>query len=150
MAQQLTLSNGDKIVVDRIFAGADKRPNAEIRGGQVYITDPGSPAPPRVAMRGEEFFYLTNDLAPVTKPEDVQHLPEEYKAKALKFIATKAASTKPLKPLTEAGAAREIKRATKRAAGGKRSHKKQSARPAVVIKDETSLARASGGVTVKV
>jgi len=140
MSQNLTLPNGDKVTVDRVFIGADLPELRERQEGKLVIAREGRPAPPAIAMRGKDFFYLTNDLAPVSDKSHVEHLPQPFRAMAEEFIDKRASATK---PLTQQRQPQSRKKA------GAKKRTRTSAGNVLVIEDEETLKQATGGVTVK-
>ena len=106
MGQSLMVGENRWITIDRKFVDFGTPAKMGNVGGHVIEIASAVAAKPEILQRGSEFFH--SNLEPVTDPEDVSYLPEPYRGQALKFIASRAKSTKPLKPVkgktTEEGA----------------------------------------------
>lgn len=86
MSQVLVLE-GKKFEVETIFEDPGQPPTFGLVGGQRTLLDPGQPGHPRIAQKGDGFFYLeSTGLVPVSNAEHVGHLPEPFRKKALQFI----------------------------------------------------------------
>lgn len=81
---QVLLINGQPRDIDRKFSDGGKPAIYSMERGHRILIEAETPAAPDVYQKGDFFFF--GDLSPVTKEGDVQHLPEKYKAEALKQI----------------------------------------------------------------
>lgn len=84
MGQVLCLGKDKYITVDRTFRDNGKEPIWAIIGGSKILSEPGLPARPVIFQSGKDFFY--HDGSPVTELEDVDFLPQPYRALAEKFV----------------------------------------------------------------
>lgn len=84
MSQVLIQSDGQKQLVDRTFVESALPAIFSVHAGQKVLIDHGQAGKPQIRQHGKQFFY--EDGAPVTKEEDITHLPEPYRGQALAFI----------------------------------------------------------------
>jgi hypothetical protein len=138
MPQDLYLGNNLWVTIDRAYKDGGEPPHSAVIGGQIVRMSEGRRPLPTIFMKGAQFFY--EDMKPVTEEAHVGHLPTEAviagkrvnpRQMAVDFIRARIPK-KPLKPQRREGPPPPPK-----AAGAP-----------VEIKDEQTLADATGGVLI--
>lgn len=93
--QSLFLGDNQWITIDRMFVDGGTPAKMAMVGGHQMELAPAIPAKPDILMAGGGFYH--RDRQPVTKLEDVAHVPEPYHTQAEVWI--KAAGKAKPKPL---------------------------------------------------
>lgn len=118
-----------QLFFDRSWRDNGKDSEYAMVGGAKILISQGSRPKPEIFQNGTSFFY--KDGTPVTRLEDVDYLPEKYRALAVKFIeksGEKPVKVAPTKPGRQRG----------------RPKKTEPVTTSIEIKDEESYRRAGG------
>ncbi len=118
MGQVLVKEHG-KLDIDQTFVEGEIPATQAMIGGQRIMLTEGRPAKPIIHRRGTAFFY--DDGSPVTRAEDVEHLPERCRVDgrvvnvremALRFVERHQAAAADASPPRGAGRGGVVVRAT--------------------------------------
>jgi hypothetical protein len=135
--QLLHIGNNRWLTVDVSFADGGEPARYGQVGGQTVLLNRGTKQKPEVfRIGGGQYVYKNGQ--PVSNVEDVDYLPEPFRAEAIKFVNVEK------KPVVPIASSKEEAVAPKRGRGRPRKNAVEPQRKVTVIKDEASLLEAAG------